>query len=283
MINVLLIGVVLLTVIYPLYFIVIASISDPNMVNSGQVILFPKGITFEGYERVMRESDIWRGYLNTIIYTVCFTVIGLVTTLTAAYALSRKDFYARNFFLTVFMITTFFGGGMIPTYMLLKNLGWTNEIWSIILPGAVSVYNMIVARTYFQTTIPYELQEAARIDGCSDFGIFFRVMIPLSAPIIAVIALFLAVNMWNSYFSAMMYLTDESKYPLQLILQDILLKQQMTEQIGGAGSLAMAEQNRISELIKYALMLVSTLPIMVVYPFVQKYFVKGMMIGAVKG
>lgn len=283
-VNTALLIVVLLLILYPLYFVVIASISDPTAVNSGQVTLLPKGFTLEGYKRVLQETQIWRGYLNSIIYTVVYTLIGLVVTFAAAYSLSRKDFRCRNFFMVVFMITTFFGGGLIPTYLLMRNLHIVNTMWAIVLPGSFSVFNVIVIRTYFQTTIPFELQEAAKIDGCSDFKILTRIMIPLSAPIVAVMALFLAVAMWNSYFSAMIYLTDETKYPLQLILNQILVEQQLSSQLAGSsGGVAMAEQARISELIKYAVMIVSSLPVLIIYPFLQKYFVKGIMVGAVKG
>ncbi len=283
-VNTVLVLLVLLLIAYPLYYVIIASVSDPNAVNSGQVVFGPKEFTIEGYSRVLRETRIWRGYLNSIIYTVSYTLIGLLTTLPAAYALSRKDFRCRNFFMVIFMITTFFGGGLIPTYLLMKNLHIVNTIWAIVLPGSFSVFNAIVVRTYFQTTIPFELQEAAKIDGCSDFRIFVRIMLPLSKPIIAVIALFLAVAMWNSYFAAMMYLTKEDKYPLQLIMNEILVKQQLSSQLAGSsGGVAMAEQARASELIKYSVMIVSSLPILILYPFLQKYFIKGIMVGAVKG
>lgn len=283
-VNTALLLIILVVIAYPLYFVVIASVSDPNAVNSGQVTLWPKGFTWEGYTRVLQETKIWRGYLNSIIYTVLYTLIGLAVTLSAAYALSRKDFRCRNFFMVLFMLPTFFGGGLIPTYLLMKNLHLINTVWAIVIPGSFSVFNVIVMRTYFQTTIPYELQEAAKIDGCSDFKIFTRITIPLSAPIIAVIALFLAVAMWNSYFAAMIYLTDEKKYPLQLILNEILIKQQLSSQMAGStGGVAMAEQSRISELIKYSVMIVSSLPVLIIYPFLQKYFVKGVMVGAVKG
>ncbi len=283
-VNTILVLLVLLAIAYPLYFVIIASISDPNAVNSGQVVFWPKGFTIEGYTRVLRENKIWRGYWNSIVYTVAFTLIGLLTTLPAAYALSRKDFRCRNFFMVIFMITTFFGGGLIPTYLLMKNLHIINTMWAIVLPGSFSVFNVIVVRTYFQTTIPFELQEAAKIDGCSDLKTFLRIMLPLSTPIIAVIALFLAVAMWNSYFSAMMYLTKEDKYPLQLIMNEILVKQQLSSQLAGSsGGVAMAEQARVSELIKYSVMIVSSLPVLILYPFLQKYFVKGIMVGAVKG
>lgn len=283
-VNTILLILVLLAILYPLYYIVIASFSDPNAVGAGEVILWPKGVTLEGYARVFRETKIWRGYLNSILYTLLYTGIGLLVTIPAAYAMSRKDFKCRHFFMVLFMITTFFGGGLIPTYLLMKQLHLVGTIWAVVIPGAFSVFNMIIVRTYFQTSIPSELQEAARIDGCSDVGIFLRVILPLSKPIIAVIALYLAVAMWNSYFAAMIYLSDEAQYPLQLVLKEILVEQQLTSQLaGGTDGLAMAEQARVSELIKYAVMLVSSLPMMILYPFVQKYFVKGVMIGAVKG
>lgn len=281
--NAVLMCVILLLVLYPMYFIVIASFSDPNLVNRGEVLLLPKGITFEGYQRVFRETKIWTGYLNTIIYTVLHTVLGLIVTLAAAYSLSRKDFSARNLFMAVFMVTMFFSGGLIPSFLLMQNLHLIDTIWAVVLPGVVSVWNMVVARTYFQTSVPYELQEAAKIDGCSDFKVFYRVVLPLSAPIVAVIALFYAVGMWNQYFGALIYLDSPELFPLQLILREILVQQQLTSQMTTGMAEAMAEQARIADLVKYVLMLVSTLPVMLIYPFIQRYFVKGIMVGAVKG
>lgn len=275
-------------VAYPIIYIVSASISDPKLVGSGEMWLWPRGITFEGYLRVFDNAKIWSGYKNTIIYTLAGTAVNLAATLPAAYALSRKDFKGRSFFMAMFLFTMFFGGGLVPGYLLTKALGLVNTMWALILPGAASVWNIIVARTFFQSTIPQELQEAAHIDGCTNSGIFVKIVLPLSAPIIAVMALFYGVGHWNSYFGALIYLNEESKYPLQLILRQILVLQQMTAETTGAAvsaSVASALNNKadIAALVKYAVIIVSSLPVIVVYPFLQRYFVQGVMIGSVKG
>lgn len=277
-----------IVVAYPIIYIISASISDPKLVNSGEMWLFPKGITFEGYARVFDNAKIWSGYKNTIIYTAVGTLVNLIVTLPAAYALSRKDFVGRNFFMAMFMVTMFFGGGLVPGYLLVKNLGLINSMWALILPGAASVWNIIVARTFFQSTIPNELQEAAQIDGCTNMRLFIKIVLPLSAPIIAVMALFYGVGHWNSYFGALIYLNEEAKYPLQMILRQILVLQEMSAETTGAAvnsSVAAALNNKaeVASLIKYAVIIVSTLPVIIVYPFLQRYFVQGVMIGSVKG
>ena len=210
-------------VLYPLIYIISASISDPQAVNSGEMWLFPKGVTFEGYKTILQNDSIWRGYLNTIYYTALGTTINLVVTLPAAYALSRPDFYGHKTFTSFMLVTMFVSGGLIPSYLLVKNLHMLNTVWALVLPGAVSVYNIVVTRTFFQTTIPREMEEAAIIDGCSDFKLFFKIILPLSTPIIAVMALFYGVGHWNSYFSALIYLSDKSMYPLQMVLREILV------------------------------------------------------------
>ncbi|MGX7031067.1 carbohydrate ABC transporter permease [Vagococcus zengguangii] len=278
----------LLIVLYPLVYIISASISDPSTVNSGEMWLLPKGITMEGYKTILNNDSIWRGYGNTIYYTVLGTLINLAVTLPCAYALSRKDLYGRNFFMTFLLVTMFIGGGLIPSYLLIKNLGMLNTVWAIVVPGAVSVYNLIVTRTFFETTIPREMEEAAIIDGCSDFKMFTKIILPLSMPIIAVMALFYGVGHWNSYFSALIYFSDKAKYPLQMVLREILVLQDMSSNsINGNMSSDMAEmmysKQQLVQVIKYGIMIVSTLPVIVIYPFLQKYFVKGMMIGSVKG
>ncbi|GIP35131.1 carbohydrate ABC transporter permease [Paenibacillus sp. J2TS4] len=275
-------------VAYPILYIISASISDPKLVNSGEMWLFPKGITFEGYVRVFENAKIWSGYKNTILYTLVGTTVNLFVTLPAAYALSRKDFMGRSFFMGMFMVTMFFGGGLVPSYLLVKNLGLVNSMWALILPGAASVWNIIVARTFFQSTIPKELQEAAHIDGCTNLRLFVKVVLPLSAPIIAVMALFYGVGHWNSYFGALIYLNEETKYPLQMILRQILVLQEMSAQAKGTAvdsSVAAAMNNKaeVAALVKYAVIIVSSLPVIVVYPFLQRYFVQGVMIGSVKG
>jgi putative aldouronate transport system permease protein len=285
--NYIYLTIALVIVLYPLLYIISASISDPKFVSSGEMWLLPKGITFEGYARVFENTNIWIGYKNTIIYTVVGTLVNLMVTLPAAYALSRSDFVGRGFFMAMFMVTMFFSGGLVPSYLLVKDLGMVNSIWALILPGAASIWNIIVCRTFFQSTIPKELQEAAHIDGCTNTRLFIRIVLPLSMPIIAVMALFYGVGHWNSYFSAMIYLNDSSKYPLQLFLRQILVLQEMAAQGGGAidtsSATAMNSKAEIAALVKYAVIIVSTLPIIAIYPFLQRYFVQGVMIGSVKG
>ncbi|QIZ10841.1 carbohydrate ABC transporter permease [Priestia megaterium] len=281
-INFFLVAIILLLVVYPLYFIVIASISDPNMIYEGKVWLLPKELTLEGYQRIFGDSKIWLGYKNSIIYTVVGTIVNVSFTLMAAYALSRKDLYGRNVIMFLFLMTMFFSGGLIPTYLVVKNLGLLNTMWALILPKAVAVWNVIVAKTFFESSIPNELLEAARIDGCSDVKFFWKIVLPLSKPIVAVMVLFYAVGHWNSYFDALIYLNNENLYPLQLILRNILIQNQAsTMMISDLDSLA--AKQRVSELIKYGVIIVATIPLLIVYPFVQKYFVKGVMIGGIKG
>ncbi|MEV5030501.1 carbohydrate ABC transporter permease [Paenibacillus sp. LPE1-1-1.1] len=274
-------------VAYPVIYMISASISDPKLVGSGEMWLWPKGITFEGYQRVFQNESIWTGYGNTILYTVVGTAINLFVTLPAAYALSRKDFLGRNFFMGMFMVTMFFGGGLVPSYLLVKELGMVNTMWAIVIPSAASIWNIIVSRTFFQSSIPKELQEAAQIDGCTNIRLFFKIILPLSMPIIAVMALFYGVGNWNSYFSALIYLNDAVKYPLQLVLRQILVLQEMSAQGGGTidASTASALNNKaeIAALVKYAVIIVATAPIIAIYPFLQRYFVQGVMIGSVKG
>ncbi len=274
-------------VAYPVVYMLSASISDPKLVSSGEMWLWPRGITFDGYKRVFENSSIWRGYGNTILYTVVGTMINLIVTLPAAYALSRKDFAGRNFFMGMFMVTMFFGGGLVPSYLLIKNLGMVDTIWAIVIPSAASIWNIIVSRTFFQSTIPSELQEAAQIDGCTNMRLFFQIVLPLSMPIIAVMGLFYGVGNWNSYFSALIYLNDENKFPLQLILRQILVLQEMSAQPGGSmdatTALALNNKAEVAALVKYAVIIVATLPIIAIYPFLQRYFVQGVMIGSVKG
>ncbi|MFK0523415.1 carbohydrate ABC transporter permease [Paenibacillus illinoisensis] len=285
--NYIYVTIAFLLVAYPLVYMISASISNPKEVASGAMWLFPKDITFEGYERVLQDQRIWSGYANTILYTVVGTAVNLAVTIPAAYALSRRDLVGRGFFMGVFMFTMFFGGGLVPSYLLIKELGMINSMWALILPSAASVWNIIVSRTFFQGTIPSELQEAAQIDGCSNFKLFFKIVLPLSMPIIAVMALFYGVGHWNSYFSAMIYLNDSAKYPLQLVLRQILVLQEMSAQGSGMmdGSSASALNNKaeVAALVRYAVIIVSTLPVIIIYPFLQRYFVQGVMIGSVKG
>lgn len=276
----------LLLVLYPLVYIVSASISDPVYVNSGQMWLLPKGVTFEGYVRVFRNAEIWQGYSNTFLYTGIGTAINLLVTLPCAYAMSRRDMYGRNALMAMFLFTMFFSGGMIPTYLLVKDLGMVNSFWALVIPNAASVWNLIVSRTFFQSTIPRELEEAAEMDGCSNFRIFFAIVLPLSLPIVAVMGLFYGVTHWNQYFNALIYLSDRSLYPLQLVLREILVLNEMSGSMMSDSSgdpEAIAQQMKVADMIKYAVMIVSALPLLVAYPFLQRFFVKGVMIGSLKG
>ncbi|HHV96201.1 MAG TPA: carbohydrate ABC transporter permease [Clostridiaceae bacterium] len=286
-VNVTIMILILIIELYPLIFVVSASISNPDLVNRGEVWLLPKDISFEGYVRVFRDKEIWTGYRNTIFYTVFGTIINLFVTLPAAYSLSRKDFYGRIFFTAIFTFTMFFSGGLIPTYLIIKGLRLRDTIWALLLPGAASMYNIIVTRTFFQTNIPNELREAAEIDGCSNTRLFLTIVLPLSTPIIAVMALFYGVGHWNSYFSALIYLSRRELYPLQLFLREILILNEMSTEMlmnaTGEEIEALAKQARIADMIKYAIIIVSSAPVLMAYPFIQKYFVKGIMIGAIKG
>ncbi|WP_127583818.1 carbohydrate ABC transporter permease [Paenibacillus koleovorans] len=279
--TLLMLGVVL----YPLVYIVSASISDPMAVNSGQMWLWPKGITFEGYARVLQNTEIWMGFRNTILYTLLGTAIHLAILLPCAFALSRKDMRGRSVILVFLLVTMFFNGGLIPNYLLIKNLGMMDSWLSIVLPNAIGIWSIIVTRTFFTMNIPHELQEAAEIDGCHLFGVFFRIALPLAGPIIAVMSLFHAVGLWNQYFAAMMYLSDRELFPLQLILREILILQEMNTAMLMSGDQldTLAEQARISDILKYAVMIVSALPLLIVYPFLQRFFVKGVLIGSLKG
>lgn len=284
-INIILLAIFLIIIIYPLYFVGIASISDAKEVLNGRVVLFPKGLNVFAYQRVFNHQDIMIGYRNTIFYTVLGTAINLIMTILAAYPLSRKDFAGRGVITALFTFTMFFGGGLIPTYLVIKRLGMINRIWALLIPSAVSTYNIIIMRTYFSTSIPYELQEAALIDGCSNTEILLKIMLPLATPIIAVMILFYAVGHWNSYFSAIIYLTDRNKFPLQLVLREILIQNQIEQLLDTSGTdvESIVRQQMMAESLKYAVIVVASVPMLVLYPFLQKYFVKGIMLGAIKG
>ncbi len=267
-----------LLILIPLLHIISGSFSDPISLLKGEVGLLPKGFTTSMYETVFKDKEIWQGYWNTIVYTVVGTLISVTLTAFGAYPLSRKDFYGRNVYMGLFVFTMFFTGGMIPTYLLVKQLKMLNTMWALVLPSAVSTYNLIIMRTFFQTSIPGELAESASLDGCSDLGVFFRIVIPLSAPIFAVMVLFYGVAQWNSWFPALLYISDRSLYPLQMVLREVLIQSDVSNMAGATGDVEI-----IGDGLKYATMVVATLPIMCLYPFLQKYFVKGVMIGAVKG
>lgn len=274
----------ILIITYPLIYILSASISDPSYVNSGRMWLIPKGITFEGFVRVFNSTEIWNGYRNTIFYTLLGTLINLAVTLPCAYALARQELVGRVAIMGLLIFTMFFDGGLIPTYLLVRDLGMINTVWAMVIPGAASVWNIIVTMTFFRVMIPRALEEAAEIDGASVFRTFFQIVLPLSAPIVAVMALFYGVGHWNQYFAGLIFLSDRELFPLQLILRDILIQQEMTAElmIQGANPEAIGEQARIANVIKYAVMIVSAAPLLIVYPFLQRFFIKGVMIGSIK-
>lgn len=271
-------------VLYPLIYVISCSFSSPEALVQGRVFFLPVEVGLQGYQAVFNNSKIWMGYLNTIIYTAAGTTIGTTVTVIAAYVLSRREFPLRKFLTTFFMITMFFGGGTIPTYLLIKNLNMLNTIWAIILPGAVSVWMVIVGKTFIQATIPEELFEATSLDGGNYFHYLVRIILPLSKPILAVVALNFALGHWNSYYNALIYLNDATKYPLQIILRDVLI-QNSVDLTSSAGMDVTSQLHKqyLSELLKYSLIIVSSLPLLIIYPFIQKYFIKGVMIGSVKG
>lgn len=278
-------GIVLVLTLYPLIYVLSASFSDPVSVTTGKVTLLPVQPTLDGYATIFQYGPIWLGYRNTLFYTIVGTLINMAVTLPCAYALSRRDFVGRNVLSIFFAFTMFFSGGLIPTYLVVKQLKMLNTMWALLLPTAMSVWNMIIARTYFQNSIPAGLEEAATIDGCSNLKLFFQIILPLSQPIIAVLILYYAVGHWNEYFNALIYLNDQNIYPLQLILRNILLLDQMFDMMDSDPE-ARQEMMRLlqmKESMKFGIIVLSTLPVMVLYPFLQKFFVKGVMIGAIKG
>lgn len=271
-----------LSVLYPLVYVLSASFSSANAVISGRVWLWPVDITFQGYEAVFRNSKVWIGFANSLYYAVVGTFFNVIVTLMAAYPLSRKDFYIRNAVMALFVFTMMFGGGLIPNYLLIKSLGLLDTRWSLIVPGLMSIMSVIIARTYFQTTIPEEILEAAHLDGCSDYKFLVKIVAPLSVPIIAVLSLFYAVGHWNTYFAALLYLKSPDLFPLQIVLRDVLVKNTFDEEII-TDVVGAAQREGMRELLKYSLIVVSTVPVLVIYPFIQRHFVKGMMIGSLKG
>ena len=274
--------IVMFIILYPLYFVVIASLSDPMQVITGKVLWKPISFNTESYRLVFKDSRVITGYRNTILYTTAGTLLNVLMSIAAAYPMSRRNLKGKSIGLGMMLFTMFFSGGMIPTYITISDLGLLNTFWVMILPNAISVYNVMIMRTYFSTSIPYELEEAAMIDGASPMKILVSVVLPLSKSILAVMVLFYAVSHWNSYFNALLYLSDDERFPLQLILRAILIQSQASEEsFSGIGN----TYNRmlLSETMKYALIIVSSVPVLILYPFLQKYFVKGVMIGSVKG
>ncbi len=283
-VNYTILTVILLIVAYPLIYIVSASFSSTAAVMANRVWLWPVEPSLKGYEAVFNNKDILTGFGNSIFYTLAGTFVNLVVTLAAAYPLSRRDLRPRNFIMLVFSFTMFFAGGMIPSYLLVSNLGLLNTRWSVILPGALNVYNMIIARQFFASNIPTELLEASQLDGCSDFQFIFRVVVPLSGAIVAVLGLFFAVGHWNAYFSALLYIGDRKKYPLQVFLREILIQNTIDASMTGSVSIEdEVVKQGLEDLLKYSLIIVASVPVLIIYPFVQKYFVKGVMIGSIKG
>ncbi|MBQ2978356.1 MAG: carbohydrate ABC transporter permease [Clostridia bacterium] len=280
-----LIALLLLMFIYPLWFVLMASFSDPQYVNAGALLIYPRGFTTMGYKMVFSDDRIWTGYLNTIFYAAVGTVLATMVQVMAGYALSRKDLPGRSIFMLLFVFTMYFSGGLIPFYLVVKELNLVNTRFLMIVTGLASVYNIIIVRSFFASSMPVELYEAASIDGCTNQRYFFSIVLPLSKAIIAVIALYCLVAQWNSYFNAMIFLSDRSKYPLQLFLREILLAAQTYSDPSAVqgDAVAAAQMEIMGEVIKYGVIVVSTLPVIIIYPFLQKYFVQGVMIGSIKG
>ena len=277
-------GGAVLAIIYPLYFIVIASFSEPDAVNNGRVWVLPEGFTLDGYRRLLADPRVWRGIVNSLTYTSLATALSVALILTAGYALSRKELPWRNAITALFLVTLFFDGGMIPRYLVVKELGMLNTVWAMILPNAVAVWNLLIARTYFTSAIPVEVREAAYLDGASELKFFLRIALPLAKPLIAVMVLIHLVWNWNAFFDALIFLTDESKFPLQLVLRNILVQSEVSASGNLSSDLSSyAEQQRLGELIKYGMIVVSTVPLLLLSPFAQRYLSRGGVEGALKG
>ncbi|PYE47998.1 putative aldouronate transport system permease protein [Paenibacillus barcinonensis] len=272
-------SLVLVVVLYPLIYIVSSSLSSPSAVSSGKVWLWPVDLSLEGYKAVLRNEQVLTGYANSLFYTAVGTFISVALTIMIAYPLSKKTFVGRSTLMIFITFTMLFAGGLIPTYLVVKSLGLIDTRWALLIPNAIWVWQVIIARTFFQNSIPDELSEAADIDGCSDIRFIFSVILPLAKPIVAVLSLMYAVGQWNAYFDALIYLKSQSLYPLQLILRSILI-------LGSSGNMdasEMIKQQQMAELMKYSLIVMASLPVLIIYPFVQRYFVQGMLIGSVKG
>lgn len=283
-VNLLVMVILLVIFVWPLWFVVIASFSNPNQVWMGEVVLWPKGFTLVSYETLLEYERIWVGYRNTLFYTVVGTLVNLAMTICGAYPLSRKDFLPRHFFMFLFMLTMYFGGGLIPTYLVVSGLGLVDTRWAMIIPGAVSIYNIIITRTYFMNSIPASLQEAATLDGANSFQYLMRVVLPLSKPIIAVVGLYYAVGHWNDFYTALIYLYKEDLMPLQSFLRDMLMSTKLTlNNLSGMDTATVELKTHLAQTLKYSVIIVSTVPVLCIYPFIQKYFVKGVMVGSVKG
>ena len=280
-VNAVVMTLITVVIVYPLYYVLLASITDPVIVNSGKLLFYPESPYFEGYARAFDYAPLWTGYGNTLKYTVVGTAVALLCTIPAGYALSRMDLPGRRVIMFLFTFTMFFSGGIIPLYLVIKSLHMYDTIWAIVLPVAVSAYNLIVCRSFFDTGIPTEMLEAARIDGCTDFKFFFRIVIPLSSTIIAVMCLFYATALWNMFFNPLMFLSGKENMPLQVVLRDLVLMNQATSMTNNAEEIAMRQ--KLVEQLKYCIVVLAAAPLLIVYPFLQKYFAKGVMVGAIKG
>ena len=277
---------VLAIIVYPLYWVIIASFSDPALVDAGKMWFLPKGFTLDGYKEIFTFSSLWIGYRNSLMYTVLGTAINLAVTITAGYVLSRKDLVGRSFLMVLFIIPMYFNGGLIPTYLQINSLGINNTIWAMVLPTALSVFNMIIARTYFQSNIPDELLECATLDGCGNFRFFFSIVLPLSTAILGVLTVYYAAGHWNGYFQALIYIRNKNLAPLQIILREILVLNSLNNEsftlmlMTNTGKL---QRHQLAQLIKYGSIIVASVPLLILYPFMQRYFVKGVLIGSIKG
>lgn len=280
-INYTIMALICIAIVYPIYHVVIASVTDPVIVNSGKPLFYPEKLYLEGYKTTLNYKPLWNSYKNTVVYTVVGTLVSLFATIPAGYALSRTDLPGRRGLIFVFTFTMFFSGGIIPLYLTIRAVGIYNSIWAMVLPVAVSAYNLIVCRSFFESGIPHELLEVSKVDGCSDFRFFLQIAIPLSKTIIAVMALFYATAMWNQFFNALMYLQDDNRMPLQVVLRNLVLMNQ-ANQMGSSGD-EMITKQKMAEQLKYCIVVVSAAPLLAVYPFLQKYFAKGVTLGAVKG
>ena len=279
-INIIIMILLCIIIVYPLYYVVLASITDPKVVNTGKMLFYPEAPYFKGYAEALTYPSLISGYKNTIWYTVLNAIVALACTIPGAYALSRRDLPGRRPLMFLFTFTMFFNGGIIPMFLTIKSLGIYNTPWALVLPAAVSVYNLIVCRSFFESSLPQDLLEAAQIDGCTDFRFFFQFAIPLSKTIIAVMLLYYATAMWNTFFNALMFLQDDDRMPLQVVLRNLVLSNQLSASASGAEA---AEKQKLVDQLKYVIITVSAVPLMIVYPFVQKYFASGVMLGAVKG
>lgn len=272
---------VVIAVLYPLIFIISSSISSPAAVTSGRVWLWPVDISFKGFKVLLNTPEIITGYGNSIFYTAAGTLISITLTVMIAYPLSRKGFFGRNTLMMIITFTMIFSGGLIPTYLVVKEMHLIDTRWALLIPNAIWVWQVIIARSFFQSSIPEELLEASEIDGCSDMRFIWSVVLPLSKPILAVLVLMYAVGQWNAYFDALIYLKSADLFPLQLVLRSIIIQ---NNSAGGAMDVGkLVEKQQLSELLKYSLIVIATLPVLVIYPFVQRYFVQGMLVGSVKG